>query len=67
VTNEEKVGQLMTWAMEIPDARLAIKGIVMSYKCATLEELAESDQEAFDLLYHSIGDMVEQIPNYWTP
>jgi hypothetical protein len=59
--------QLMQWALEKPDMRLAIVGMVKSYKVNSLGELAAQDPEAFELLYDSIKDAIEQIPEYWTP
>jgi hypothetical protein len=59
--------QLLGWALEHPDCRLAIVGVVKSYGKVALAELAAEEPEAFDLLYDSIKDMIEQIPTYWTP
>lgn len=62
-----KGAELMEWVRSSQDARLAVRGVCMSYGVETLGQLAVENPEAFELLHQSIKDMQEQIPIYWTP
>lgn len=63
----EMGAKLAEWARSSPDARLAIRGMTKSYGYNSMGELAVAEPEAFELMYESIKDMMEQLPDYWTP
>lgn len=62
-----RANELREWMGESRDAKMAVKGVCLSYGCSTVGELAALDNEAFEMLHESIKDMMEQIPSYWTP
>lgn len=59
--------ELMGWIRASPDARMAVRGVCASYECQSLGELAVAEPVAFEMLHEAIKDMMEQIPDYWTP
>lgn len=59
--------ELKEWTRRDRNAKLAVRGICLSYGVESLGQLADQEPEAFELMHQSIKDMMEQIPEYWTP